>query len=280
MSPQISPSDIAPGSALQNILSSYRLIAVGNGDAELFADFRVVFFDGRIVVRDRDIPDILAPEQNACGDLRRADAEIVIADGERCDAAARTEIGHDVAALCARETGQQYAVRSKAVQAAVLYYLFVAEELFKHFAGLEFNVHDSLPAAAGGAKTRAAARLMRAVSCAQSQRKGGGNFLRRLCLFNKCLFGLDRTGGAYTFASAAVDAGIGIYNVLIGALGNEITGVEPEIYKEVKAKLGLDENRIISTIITLGYETEQSETNKIRKDFDTVVSLEKLGDKF
>lgn len=73
---------------------------------------------------------------------------------------------------------------------------------------------------------------------------------------------------------------LGIKSCIIGALGNEITGVEPEIYKEVKAKLGLDENRIISTIITLGYETEQSETNKIRKDFDTVVSLEKLGDKF
>ena len=73
---------------------------------------------------------------------------------------------------------------------------------------------------------------------------------------------------------------LGIKSCIIGALGNEITGVEPEIYKEVKAKLGLDENRIISTIITLGYETEQSETNKIRKDFDTVVSLEKFGDKF
>lgn len=73
---------------------------------------------------------------------------------------------------------------------------------------------------------------------------------------------------------------LGIKSCIIGALGNEITGVEPEIYKEVKAKLGLDENRIISTIITLGYETEQSETNKIRKDFDTVVSLEKLGNKF
>ena len=73
---------------------------------------------------------------------------------------------------------------------------------------------------------------------------------------------------------------LGIKSCIIGALGNEITGVEPEIYKEVKAKLGLDENRIISTIITLGYETEQSETNKIRKDFDTVLSLEKLGDKF
>ena len=73
---------------------------------------------------------------------------------------------------------------------------------------------------------------------------------------------------------------LGIKSCIIGALGNEITGVEPKIYKEVKAKLGLDENRIISTIITLGYETEQSETNKIRKDFDTVVSLEKLGDKF
>ena len=43
---------------------------------------------------------------------------------------------------------------------------------------------------------------------------------RRLCLLNKCLFGLDSAGGASVLASTAVDAGIGIYNVLIGALGN------------------------------------------------------------
>lgn len=73
---------------------------------------------------------------------------------------------------------------------------------------------------------------------------------------------------------------LGIKSCIIGALGNEITGVEQEKYKEVKNKLGLSENQILSTIITLGYEAEQTVTNKVRKDFDTIVALEKIGNKF
>lgn len=70
---------------------------------------------------------------------------------------------------------------------------------------------------------------------------------------------------------------LGIRSCIIGALGNEITGVEQETYKEVKEKLGLKDGQILSTIITLGYETEQTETVKKRKEFDEVISLEKLG---
>lgn len=73
---------------------------------------------------------------------------------------------------------------------------------------------------------------------------------------------------------------LGISSCIIGALGNEITGVEADTYKEVKTKLGLKEGQILSTIITLGYDAEPSETNKIRKDFDDVISLEKIGNKF
>ena len=73
---------------------------------------------------------------------------------------------------------------------------------------------------------------------------------------------------------------LGVKSCIIGALGNEITGIEQEKYKEVKTKLGLNENQILSTIITLGYEAEQSETNKTRKDFDNVIFLEKIGNKF
>ena len=73
---------------------------------------------------------------------------------------------------------------------------------------------------------------------------------------------------------------LGISSSIIGALGNEITGIEQETYREVKSKLGLGEKQILSTIITLGYEAEKSETNKIRKEFDSVVSLEKIGNKF
>ena len=37
---------------------------------------------------------------------------------------------------------------------------------------------------------------------------------------------------------------------------------------------------IISTIITLGYDSNPTDPVKQRKDFDAVVSLEKVGNKF
>lgn len=70
---------------------------------------------------------------------------------------------------------------------------------------------------------------------------------------------------------------LGISSCIIGAFGSEITGIEQETYKEVKQKLGLGDKQIISTIITLGYEAEKTETTKKRKEFDEVVFLEKLG---
>ena len=71
-----------------------------------------------------------------------------------------------------------------------------------------------------------------------------------------------------------------VKSCIIGALGNEITGVQQEIYQKVREKLGLKEGEILSTIITLGYEEEHTETNKTRKEFDAVVGLEKIGTKF
>lgn len=71
-----------------------------------------------------------------------------------------------------------------------------------------------------------------------------------------------------------------IKSCIIGALGNEITGVQQELSQKVREKLGLKEGEILSTIITLGYEEEHTETNKTRKDFDAVVGLEKIGTKF
>lgn len=73
---------------------------------------------------------------------------------------------------------------------------------------------------------------------------------------------------------------LGIACCVIGALGNEVTKVLPEVYKEVKEKLGLDENQCIISMLTLGYEAEKQPTNKLRKSFDEVISLEKLGNKF
>ena len=73
---------------------------------------------------------------------------------------------------------------------------------------------------------------------------------------------------------------LGISSCIIGAMGNEITQIQPEIYSKVKEKLNLKDGQILSTIITLGYDANPTETIKQRKDFDEVISLEKLGNKF
>lgn len=73
---------------------------------------------------------------------------------------------------------------------------------------------------------------------------------------------------------------LGVSSCIIGAMGNEITGILPEVSTKAKDALGLKEGQIISTIITLGYDANPSETVKQRKDFDEVVSLEKIGNKF
>ena len=73
---------------------------------------------------------------------------------------------------------------------------------------------------------------------------------------------------------------LGISSCIIGAMGNEITGILPEVSKKAKETLGLKDGEIISTIITLGYDKNPTETIKQRKPFDSVVSLEKSGNKF
>ena len=73
---------------------------------------------------------------------------------------------------------------------------------------------------------------------------------------------------------------LGVSSCIIGAFGSEITGILPEVSKKAKEALGLDKGQIISTIITLGYDANPTETVKQRKSFDEVVSLEKLGNKF
>ncbi len=73
---------------------------------------------------------------------------------------------------------------------------------------------------------------------------------------------------------------LNVKSCIIGALGNEITGILPEVYARVKNILGLNSKQILSTIITLGYEAEPAPVEKKRKDFDDVVFLEKIGSKF
>lgn len=73
---------------------------------------------------------------------------------------------------------------------------------------------------------------------------------------------------------------LGVSSCIIGAMGNEITGIQQETYEKVKEQLNLKEGQILSTIITLGYDANPTETIKQRKDFNDVVSLEKLGNNF
>ena len=73
---------------------------------------------------------------------------------------------------------------------------------------------------------------------------------------------------------------LGISSCIIGAMGSEITQIQPEIYSTVREKLNLKDGEILSTIITLGYDANPTETVKQRKAFDEVISLEKIGNKF
>lgn len=73
---------------------------------------------------------------------------------------------------------------------------------------------------------------------------------------------------------------LGISSCIIGAMGNEITQIQPEIYTKVKEALNIQEGQILSTIITLGYDANPTETVKQRKEFNDVVSLEKIGNIF
>ena len=73
---------------------------------------------------------------------------------------------------------------------------------------------------------------------------------------------------------------LGIGCCVIGALGNEVTKILPEISKEAKEKLNLNDNQCIISMLTLGYEKDPQPANKMRKDFNEVISLEKLGNNF
>ena len=73
---------------------------------------------------------------------------------------------------------------------------------------------------------------------------------------------------------------LNIRSCIIGAMGNEITQVNQDVYTRVKETLGLNEKQILSTIISMGYEQTATQTQKKRKSFDEVVSIEKIGNKF
>ena len=73
---------------------------------------------------------------------------------------------------------------------------------------------------------------------------------------------------------------LGLGACVIGAFGNEVTQILPELYEQTKKELNLNDEQCIISMLTLGYPDDNKETIKLRKDFDEVVSEGKIGQKF
>lgn len=74
---------------------------------------------------------------------------------------------------------------------------------------------------------------------------------------------------------------LGISSCIIGALGNELTQSNQEIYAQIRERLNLPENMYLMSMITLGYNARpEVEVKKLRKSADEIFSSEKFGQKF
>ena len=94
---------------------------------------------------------------------------------------------------------------------------------------------------------------------------------------------LLRTVEQVTYAAAYMTLEaerLGVGCCVIGALGNEVTEILPDIYEQAKQILGLNDKQCIISMLTLGYEENKQPSNKMRKEFNEVISLEKLGNSF
>ena len=94
---------------------------------------------------------------------------------------------------------------------------------------------------------------------------------------------LLRTVEQVTYAAAYMTLEaerLGVGCCVIGALGNEVTGILPDVYKQAKQVLRLNDKQCIISMLTLGYEENKQPPNKMRKEFNEVISLEKLGNSF
>lgn len=72
---------------------------------------------------------------------------------------------------------------------------------------------------------------------------------------------------------------LGVDSCVIGAIANEATVSNPEIESKVKEKLNLKDGEVIITMLTLGYASEEEPIDKQRKDFDSVVHFERIGNR-
>lgn len=88
----------------------------------------------------------------------------------------------------------------------------------------------------------------------------------------------EQLGITYGFmAIEAINQGLGM--CIIGALGNEVTGANQALYQEIKASLNIPEKMYLLTLLTLGIPDEAPKARP-RKDFNRIVSREKVGQQF
>jgi len=88
----------------------------------------------------------------------------------------------------------------------------------------------------------------------------------------------EQLGIAYGFmALEAVNQGLGM--CIVGALGNEVTGGQKDLYEQVKKELGVPDSVYLMALLTLGVPDEAPKARP-RKDFDEVVSRGVFGRNF
>ncbi len=95
---------------------------------------------------------------------------------------------------------------------------------------------------------------------------------------------LLRTAEQCTYAMAYMGLqaqNLGISSCVIGALGNEFTESNQDLYLEIRKKLNIPEKVYLMAMLTLGYNAKpELQMKKLRKPFDEVVSYETYGQKF
>ncbi len=70
---------------------------------------------------------------------------------------------------------------------------------------------------------------------------------------------------------------LGVGACIVGAISNELTHKDDNYAQQIKEKLNLSDKHVLVELLTLGYEDSKTETKKLRKPFNEVVSKEKLG---
>ena len=72
----------------------------------------------------------------------------------------------------------------------------------------------------------------------------------------------------------------GVGACIVGAVGNELTESIPEVYQQVRKKLGLKDNIMLISLLLLGYPAADfQKPNKVRRVPDEIISFERYGNK-